>query len=1199
MKPSFLTLVRSARLSNNRPRRFTFHHRVVSVAILLSLAFLSLFTSDPVAEAVAPNFAPRQDFSTGISPRSVAVGDINGDGKLDLAVANNSFSAVSVLLNTTAPGATTPSFSPKEDFTANTNPAFVVVRDLNLDGKPDLAVASGSNTVSVLLNTTSPGAATPSFSLKQDFGVGGDPVSIDVADLNRDGTLDLAVANGNSNSVSVLLNNTAPCAAMPAFSARQDFDTGSGPQSVRLGDLNGDGNVDMVAANIGSATVSVFLNTGAPGSVTASFAARQDFGAGAQPQALALGDLNGDGKLDLAVTNQGPGTVSVLFNTTTPGAVTASFAVKQDFGAGNEPRSITLGDLNRDGKLDLAVANSLSATTSVLMNTTAPGAAAPSFSPKKDFTTGTQPQSVAAGDLNGDGKLDLVATNFSDFTVSVLLNTTALAGKPAFGFREDFGTGFGPNEATSGDFNGDGKLDLVTANPGNATNTVSVLLNTTAPGAATTSFAAKQDFATDSLPQSVAVGDLNGDGRLDIVTANSGAHTVSVLLNNMAAGAATPSFAAKQDFATNTSPQSVTVGDLNGDGKLDLVTANSSNSLSVLLNTTAPGAAVPSFAAKQDFTAGSVSESVAVGDLNGDGRLDLVAGNTSSSTASVLFNTTAPGAASLSFATKQDFATGPTPVSVTLGDFNGDGKLDLAVANIAGPTVSVLLNTTAPGAAAPSFAAKQDFALGALPQCVTAGDLSGDGRLDLAIASPTSNTVTFLVNTTAPGADTPSFAARQDVSMGGNPACVALADLNGDGKLDLASPDGNGSFVSVHLNTVIISLVQPSLTVSESAGFVTITVIRAFDTTTPVSVDYSTSADNGQPCSNAGGRATPKCDFTPAVGRLNFEAGETIKTITIPINQDSFVEGVETFSLTLSNLTGGAVFIGSSTASITIEDDASEPPANPIDDSRNFVRQHYHDFLNRRPDQVGWDFWTNQITSCGADVQCIEVRRIDVSASFFLSTEFQQTGYLVERVYKVSYGDGTGSSTFGGQHSLPVPIVRVNEFLTDTQRIGRGVVVLAPNWEQLLESNKQAYTLEFVQTSRFVAALPTTMTPAQFVDMLNQNAGLVLSTTERTTAINLFSGSPNTSNLTARAQAVRQVAEDTDLYNSEFNRAFVLAEYFGYLRRNPNDAPEATLDYTGYDFWLTKLNQFNGNYISAEMVKGFLSSIEYRNRFGP
>jgi hypothetical protein len=230
-------------------------------------------------------------------------------------------------------------------------------------------------------------------------------------------------------------------------------------------------------------------------------------------------------------------------------------------------------------------------------------------------------------------------------------------------------------------------------------------------------------------------------------------------------------------------------------------------------------------------------------------------------------------------------------------------------------------------------------------------------------------------------------------------------------------------------------------------------------------------------------------------------------------------------------------------------------------------------------------------------LQCTEVRRIDVSASFFLSIEFQQSGYLVERFYKTAYGNATGVSTFGGNHQLFVPIVRFNEFLQDTQRIGRGVIVLQQGWEQALENNKQAYASEFVVTSRFLNAFPTTMTPAAFVDKLNQNAGGVLSAPERTTAINLFSGAGNTNNLSARAQAVRMVAEDTDLYNAEYNRAFVLTEYFGYLRRNPND-PQDT-DYTGYDFWLTKLNQFNGNYINAEMVKAFLSSIEYRQRFGP
>jgi hypothetical protein len=271
---------------------------------------------------------------------------------------------------------------------------------------------------------------------------------------------------------------------------------------------------------------------------------------------------------------------------------------------------------------------------------------------------------------------------------------------------------------------------------------------------------------------------------------------------------------------------------------------------------------------------------------------------------------------------------------------------------------------------------------------------------------------------------------------------------------------------------------------------------------------------------------------------------------------------------------------------------ASGGTANPLDTTEFFVRQHYLDFLGREPDPAGLAFWTNQITSCGTDQGCLEVRRINVSASFFLSIEFQDTGYLVERIYKVAYGDGMGNSTFPSAHQLPVPVVRLNEFLSDTQEIGQGVIVGQGNWQQQLESNKLAFTTAFVERPRFVTAFPAAMTAAQFVDMLNANAGNPLSSAERNQLVNDLS-----TNAKTRAQVLRAVAEDANLNMTEFNRAFVLMQYFGYLRRNPNDPQDS--DYTGYDFWLTKLNQFNGNYINAEMVKAFTTSIEYRQRFGP
>ena len=272
------------------------------------------------------------------------------------------------------------------------------------------------------------------------------------------------------------------------------------------------------------------------------------------------------------------------------------------------------------------------------------------------------------------------------------------------------------------------------------------------------------------------------------------------------------------------------------------------------------------------------------------------------------------------------------------------------------------------------------------------------------------------------------------------------------------------------------------------------------------------------------------------------------------------------------------------------------PGTNPpqfitIDDNDFFTQEQYIDFLNRMPDQSGFNFWLNQINNCGANNPgCTEVMRINVSASFFLSIEFQNIGYLAERTYKTAFGDFNGTSTFNGPHNIVAPIVKFSEFLTDIKQIGKDVVVLAPGWAEALEANKVAYFNAFVQRSSFTSAYPGSMTADQFVDQLNTRAGNPLSTAERNQLVSDLNGGQKT-----RAQVLRAVAEDQDLVNAETNRAFVLMQYFGYLRRDPNSGQDT--DHTGYDFWLTKLNQFNGNYIQAEMVKAFISSIEYRNRF--
>lgn len=273
------------------------------------------------------------------------------------------------------------------------------------------------------------------------------------------------------------------------------------------------------------------------------------------------------------------------------------------------------------------------------------------------------------------------------------------------------------------------------------------------------------------------------------------------------------------------------------------------------------------------------------------------------------------------------------------------------------------------------------------------------------------------------------------------------------------------------------------------------------------------------------------------------------------------------------------------------------PGTNPpqmitIDDSDFYVQQQYVDFLNRMPDPNGFAFWNNQITSCGGNTTCIEVARVNTSGSFFLSIEFKETGYLVERTYRTSYGEPDGLSTLGGTpHQIKVPVIRLSEFLPDLKTIGQGVIVLQPGWEQALETNKVAYFNNFVQRTRFTTEFPGSMTPAEFVDKLNTNAGgNILSTAERNQLVNELAGGNKT-----RAQVLRAVAEDQTLVDAEFNKAFVLMQFYGYLRRDPDSGPDP--DFLGYEFWLNKLNQFNGNFITAEMVKAFIASAEYKNRF--
>jgi len=538
--------------------------------------------------------------------------------------------------------------------------------------------------------------------------------------------------------------------------------------------------------------------------------------------------------------------------------------------------------------------------------------------------------------------------------------------------------------------------------------------------------------------------------------------------------------------------------------------------------------------------------------------------------------------------------------------------------------------------------------------------------------------------------------------------------------------------------TSLVQFATDEFVVGEGVGHVDVTITRNGDVSGPATINVNTY-DESQV-----GHASQKSDYEIAIAKVTFAPGDTSKTVRILIVDDTFVEGNETINLALSNPAGSGLGMGSPTyATVRINDnDAVAPTTNPIDTAGFFVRQHYLDFLNREPDLAGFNFWVNQITSCGADAACIALKRQNVSAAFFLSGEFQNTGMLAYLGNKAAFGN----LPFGP----PVPIL-YGQFEKDTQRLQKDYVVGQPGADAQLEANKQSYFDDFVQRPEFLDKFPIATTNTAYVDALLANAGIDppnvrlfvanltnsqevpptvptlsgggarpassgtakfkfnaaqtamtftatinnIDTTGLQTAdandnlLNAhihagptvapgingpvvwgFFGAPfndnnpndaantpfspgvggtfsgkwdapegNATTLAAqlsnlrqgrayinfhttqftggeirgnfpaedafrnsliaalngstmtRAQVLRAVAESEEFNQNEFARAFVLMEYFGYLRRDPDTA--------GYTFWLNKLNAFNGDFVQSEMVKAFLVSTEYRQRFGP
>lgn len=732
-------------------------------------------------------FASSVNFLVGSNPLSVSIQDVNADGKPDVVVANHGSNTVSVLRNIFTNGAAgTAFFAEKIDFPAGNSPRSVVVTDLDGDKKVDIAVANeGSNTISVLRNTTVPATIdAASFAAPVSFTTGDSPNSLAAGDVDGDDKTDLIVSNYGSGSVSVL-HNAAVSGSIGAasFAAKWDYDAGAQPFSVTTGDADGDGRLDLIITNPASDKLTLLRNTVAGALTATSFALKATFATDAYPVNAALGDLDGDGEPELMTANAATNNVSVLAFFPPGAPMIASFSPASGMagttvtltGTGFNPVAIrntvyfgvqkatvisgtttsltvqvpvgsTYQPISLLNNLSALAAYSTRPFVTTFTNPFGSGISADFYQYRVDFNVAANATyGVAFSDLDGDGKTDLLAVNENANNLSVLSeNGSGGVYSNSFSTKTEFPLATGPRAVAVHDMDGDGFPDVVALSP--AVNYIGILRNTRAtPTIRSASLAAAGGVDMANHISAFAVGDLDRDGRPDLVVTNQYLNTISVLRNITPAGAATVLFAYRVDFAAGDNPRAVAIGDVDGDGKADILIANErSNNVSVFRNTAKAGAIdSSSFAAKTDFAAGVSPNSIVAGDIDLDGKTDIMVTNYGSGTISVLRNTGSAGVISpASFEAKVDFETGANPFSLAIGDLDGDGKADLVTANSTANTFSVLRNTSKEGSiTSSSFAAKIDLIAGGYPVNVTIGDLDGDSIPEITAANTVSGTI--------------------------------------------------------------------------------------------------------------------------------------------------------------------------------------------------------------------------------------------------------------------------------------------------------------------------------------------------------------------------------------------------------------------------------------------------------------------------
>jgi hypothetical protein len=720
------------------------------------------FESDTISVLLgrgSGNFGGGGTEAAGNAPAAMTAGDFNRDGREDLAVANLGSDDVRILFGD-GTGNFTASVQGPIAVGTNSDPSAIAVGDFNRDGEEDLAVGnSGSNDVTILLGDVA-GFGAFAIAGTSPEGAGDHPNSVVVGDFDRDGVEDLAVANGGSDDVTILLGDGTGDFTAPLTSPEG---VGDDPRSIAVRDFDRDGAQDLAVANAGSDDVTLLLGDGG-GSFTASAEA-----AGTDPSSVAATDFDRDGAQDLAVANAGSDDVTILLGD--GGGNFAASATGAE-GVGDDPRALAVGDFDRDARHDLAVVNAGSGNATVLLNRVPAGAAGDfALSPTVLIGVGTDPAAIAVGDFNRDGNEDL-AVAYAGSGGPPFLSAGIWLGDGDGGFTGSTGPVIGsdPRSVTVGDFNRDGAEDLAVANAG--TDDITIALgdgngNFTPP--------VTSPEAGGGDPSSVAVPDFDHDGVEDLAVAQAGSDFVTTLM-----GDGMGDFSATGGAFTGTEPRALAGGDFDRDGNEDLAVANfGSDNVTALLGNGFGGFG----SATSPEPAGTGPFSVAVGDFDRDARHDLAVANVDSDNVTTLLG---DGSANFTAPTTSPESAGNEPRSIIVGDFDRDGRGDLAVANSGSADVTMLLGDGGGNFAAPATSPE---GVGDAARALATGDFDHDGRQDLAVVTVTG--VVILLN-----ADSDGDGIQDGTDNCPTTANPSQANNDGDAQGDACDPDDDNDGIA-------------------------------------------------------------------------------------------------------------------------------------------------------------------------------------------------------------------------------------------------------------------------------------------------------------------------------------------------------------------------------------------------------------------